>query len=236
MTNEGIIGKLKWFYDKWFEVMLRPIYFFTVMKEESWQDDSLSFLLASAWISAFFASIMLFIVSYVPIGQYMIAGIAGFKFLVILPVLCVLAFNFFMITFLIMGGMMVCGFFVAQAICALFIHSVASLWQGKGELNRMLQSMFYSNAAFMTVNLVFILMLVVKFAGLGFPMFKVGYNLIYFLTLLFVYGLWSIIIRKNYDLPKWKSFIIALIPILVLLLFGLVFDKIALSKFEPWVS
>ncbi len=231
-----MIAKLKWFAEKWLEIMLRPIYFFTVMKEESWQDDSLSFLLASAWICAFFASIMLFIVSYVPIGQYMIAGIVGFKFLVILPVLCVLAFNFFMITFLIMGGMMVCGFFVAQAICAIFIHFIASLWKGKGELNRMLQSMFYSNAAFMTVNLVFLLLLIVKFAGWGFPMFKVGYNLIYFLTLLFVYGLWSIIIRKNYDLPKWKSFVIALIPILLLLLFGLVFDKIALSKFEPWVS
>ncbi|MDI6730954.1 MAG: YIP1 family protein [Candidatus Margulisbacteria bacterium] len=231
-----MIDRLKWFIEKWCEVMLRPILFFTRLKEESWQEEALTFLLILSWLTAFLATLVVFIISYVPVGQYMVAGIAGFKFIIILPVLIVLAFNFFAITFLILAGVFVCGFFVAQGLFAAILHYIAVNWQGKGSLNRMLQSMFYGSAPYMAVNIVLLLVLFAKYTNLGFDLFSVGFNLIYYLTVLFIYGLWAIAIRKNYGLPKWKAFILALVPILGLLLFGILFDKIALSKFEPWVS
>lgn len=230
------MSKLHWFIEKWFKVMLRPVYFFTRLKEENWQEEALTFLLILSWLTAFFATVVVFIVSYVPIGRYMVAGITGLKFIIILPIISVLAFNFFAITFLILAGIFVGGFFIAQTSCAVLLHFISIGWQGKGSLNRLLQSLLYGAAPYLAINLVLVLILFSKYTGLGYDLFKVGFNLIYYLTVLFVYGLWSIAVRKNYNLPKWKAFMVMLLPILGLLLFGIIFDKIALSKFALWVS
>ena len=62
-------------------------------------------------------------------------------------------------------------------------------------------------------------------------------NLMMFtIVISFVYGIWAIAGRKVYGVSKWKAFIGALIPIILLLIFGVLFDKIALLKIQPWIT
>ena len=75
-----------------------------------------------------------------------------------------------------------------------------------------------------------------KYGGLDFSLFRIGFNFIYFLIVLYIYGLWAIAGRRNYGVLRWKAFVGAVLPVLVLLIFGLVFDKIALSQLRPWIN
>jgi lipopolysaccharide export LptBFGC system permease protein LptF len=54
-----------------------------------------------------------------------------------------------------------------------------------------------------------------------------------YLSLLFVYGLWSIIIRKVGGHTKLRAFLLASIPFVVCLLAGIVFDLKGFDKIRP---
>jgi hypothetical protein len=215
---------------------MQPILFYTKLKEESWREKALTFLIYTSWILGFAAAIIVFIIQYVPIGATLVEGLAGLKFIMIMPVLATLAFVFFLITFLILGGMFTLGFFVMFSLIGIVLHYVYIFLSGKGTMNRMLQMMFYSSAAAQSILLILGLMILSKFAGLTFPLFRVGFNVVYYLTLLYFYGLWAIAGRKTYGVPKWKAFLGAIVPIILLLIFGVLFDKIALSQLQPWIT
>jgi len=217
-------------------IILRPIYFYTKLKEEDWREGSLSFLMLTAWLLALVATLVIFIIQYIPIGSTLVEGVQGFKFIIVLPVLLTLIFVFFVITFLILGGLLTLAFFAAFYAIAFVLHYVYLFLGGKGSLNRMIQSCFYSSAVLVVGLLVFLLMILNKYAGLDFTLFRYGYNTIYFLMVLYVYGLWAVAGRKTYGVHKWQAFLGAIVPVILLLIFGVLFDKIALSKLAPWIS
>jgi hypothetical protein len=227
---------IKWYLEIWWQVVARPIYFYTLLQEESWKEKSLSFLLITSWIAAFFLSLVIFITQYIPIGSTLIEGIAGIKFVLILPVMITLAFIFFMITLLILGGVMVVFFGAASYMVGVALHYSYLAIGGKGTLNRMLQASFYSSAIFLTVIFIAIFALLTKAGVLDPALFKVGFNLVYGFTALYIYGLWAVAGKKNYNIPRWKAFTGALVPVILLLIFGLAFDKIALSKLSIWIT
>ncbi|OGC07898.1 hypothetical protein A3F86_03140 [candidate division WOR-1 bacterium RIFCSPLOWO2_12_FULL_45_9] len=171
-----------------------------------------------------------------PIGGTLVEGIAGFKFILILPVLFALAFVFFLITFLILGGAFTCAFFVLFYSTATTLNQIYSLLGGKGSLNRMIQSVFYSSAVSLVALLILFLMVLTRYAGMDFMLFRYGYNFLYFSMLLYIYGLLAVAGRLNYKISKAKSFLGAIAPIIVLLIFGLIFDKIALPKLQSWIT
>ncbi|MFH1683302.1 MAG: YIP1 family protein [Candidatus Margulisiibacteriota bacterium] len=220
----------------WWTIILRPIYFYTKLKEEDWKEKSLTFLLITSWLLALAATLVIFVIQYVPIGGTLVEGVIGIKFVIILPVLLTLAFVFFIITFLILGGLLTLSFFLMFYIMGYLLHYVYKLLGGKGSLNRMIQSSFYSSAVIAGGMLICLLMLLTRFAGLDFLLFRYGFNTIYFLMTLYVYGLWAVAGRKTYGVPKWKAFAGAIIPGLAMLIFGFLFDKIALSYLQPWIS
>ena len=220
----------------WWTVLLRPIYFFTKLKEENWQERALTFLLFNSWTVALAGTLVIFVVQYVPIGSTLVEGVQGGKFIVILPVLITLAFVFFAITFLILGGLLSLGFFLLFYLVGLILHYVYIMLGGQGKMNRMIQGSFYSSAVITGGILVFLLMILTKFAGLDFTLFRYGYNTIYFFMVVYVYGLWAVAGRKVYGVPKWQAFLGALAPVLAMLIFGVLFDKIALSRLQPWIS
>jgi len=215
---------------------MQPILFYTKLKEESWREKALTFLLYTSWILGFAAALVVFIIQYVPIGATLVEGLAGLKFVMILPVLLTLAFVFFLITFLILGGIFTLVFFAMFSLVGIVLHYVYIFLSGKGEMNRMVQMMFYSSAAAQSILLILALMILTKYTGLTFPLFRVGFNVVYYLTLLYFYGLWAIAGRKTYGIPKWKAFLGAVVPIILLLIFGVLFDKIALSHLQPWIT
>ncbi|OGC41695.1 hypothetical protein A2548_06145 [candidate division WOR-1 bacterium RIFOXYD2_FULL_41_8] len=216
--------------------MIRPIYFYTKLKEESWRADALTFLLITAWLVTFFATVMVFITQLIALGSPLISDIKGFGLLVVLPVLLTLMLVFFMLILLILGGVFVSGFFVALYLVALVLHYIYSVLGKKGSLNRMIQSTFYSSAVLLPLIIVFLLMIITKRGALSFELFRVGYNFFYFLMVLYVYGLWAIAVRKNYQVSRPLAFVGTLVPVLGLLIFGLIFDKIAFSKIGKFIT
>lgn len=231
-----MINELKKYCATWWTIIVQPIWFYTKLKEEDWREKSLSFLLITSWIIGLVATIIIFIMQYVPIGSTLVEGLYGIKFLLIMPVLATLAFVFFTITLLILGGAFSLGFFLMFYLTGITLHYVYIFLRGKGNMNRMVQSMFYSTAAIQSVLLILLLMIVSKFGGLSFQLFQVGFQVIYFFTLLYLYGLWAIAGRKVYGIPKWVAFAGAIIPVILLLIFGILFDKIALSRLQPWIT
>jgi hypothetical protein len=219
----------------WWMIIMQPILFYTKLKVEDWKEGALTFLLITSWLLGLAATVVIFVIHYIYIGGTLVAGMAGFKFILILPVLVTLAFVFFMITFLIMGGLFAMGLFFGFSLVGILLHYVYLFLAGKGKLNRMLQMMLYSSAAASSLLLAMFLMLLTRYAGLSFPLYRVGFNLIYYFTLLYLYGLWAIAGRKSYGVPKWKAFLGAIVPVVLLLIFGVIFDKIALPILQPWI-
>jgi hypothetical protein len=216
--------------------MLRPIYFYARLKEESWQKDATSFALITSWLIGFFTSVIIFILHYIPIGSTLVEKVAGYKLVIVMPVILMLALVFFLMTFMILSGLLVIGIFFAMLALGCFLHYVNIKMGGKGSLNRMLQDMLYSSAVLPMASLVMIFTFFTKYGGMDFSLFRAGYNFFYFLSLLYIYGLWAIAGRKVYGIPKWKAFAGAIVPLIVLLIFGLVFDKMMLPRLQSWVS
>jgi len=107
-----MINELKNYFKTWWTIILRPIYFYTILKEENWKEKALSFLIITSWILALLAAIVAFVIQYIPIGSTLVSGVSGFKLIIVLPVLIALAAVFFAITFLILGGVFCFGFFI----------------------------------------------------------------------------------------------------------------------------
>lgn len=236
-NNQDTITKImKNYFRTWWTIILRPIYFYTKLKEEDWKENALTFFMITSWILALVATIVVYIIQYIPIGSTLVEGVLGFKFILILPVLLVLAAVFFIITFLILGGIFTLGFFILFYLLAGMFHYVYLLMGGRGSLNRMIQSSLYSSAVMIVGTVVFLLMILTKYAGMEFLIFRYGVNFIGFLALLYVYGLWAVAGRKTYNVAKWKAFAGAIIPVIALLIFGILFDKIALSRLEAWIT
>ena len=227
---------IKWFLDTWWTIIFRPIYFYTKLKEEDWKEKALTFFLIISWKLGIAASLVIFIVQYVPIGRTLVEGVSGFRFILTIPVLLALSLVFFLITGLILGGMFALGFFVLFYLVGVLLHYVYLFLGGKGHLNRMLQSMLYSSAAMLFGVTVLFLMILTGYGALEFSLFRAGFNFIYFLILLYIYGLWAVAGRKTYGVPRWKAFLGAIVPVIILLIFGLVFDKMALPKLQPWIT
>lgn len=227
---------IAWYLETWWTIIFRPIYFYTRLKEEDWKEKSLTFFLITSWILGLVATLVVYIVQYIPIGSTLVEGITGFRFIIILPVLITLAFVFFVITFLILGGLFTFAFFIMFYAVGALLHYAYLFLGGRGSLNRMIQSMLYSSAIILVGSLIFFLMILTKYAGLDFSLFRVGFNFIYFLILLYIYGLWAVAGRKTYGVPRWKAFVGAIVPVIILLIFGVLFDKIMLSKLQPWIT
>lgn len=220
----------------WRQIILQPIYFYTKLKEQDWREEPLTFALITSWIIAFGGALVIFVDQYIPIGSTLLEKVPASRFVLIVPVLAVLAFIFFLITFIILGGVFVCAFFAALSLTAYVLHYTYLLLGGRGSVQRMIQSLLYSSAVFVVALLIMVLMILTKYAGMDFALFRAGYNFIYLMMMIYIYGLWAVAGRKVYGVPKWKAFVGALAPVLFLLIFGVVFDKIALPKLQSWIT
>jgi hypothetical protein len=224
------------YFSIWWMMMMRPIYFFTKLKQESWPEGALTFLLQTSWLLAFFATLVIFIIQYVPIGGTLLQIVHGAKIIIVLPVLITLAAVFFVITLLIVGGALVAAIFAGFFALAYVTHYVNKLLGGTGHLSRQIQALFYCSGVLLSGLIILGLMIFSKYYNLDFALFRYGFATILFFTTLYLSGLLAIVNRKNYHLSKPMAFLGALIPFFLLLIFGLLFDRIALSRIQPWIS
>ena len=159
---QNIKNRIRDYLEIWWTILVRPIYFYAKMKDDSWQGKSLSFFLVASWILAFAATIIVFVVQYIPVGSTLVEGISGFKFITILPVLLTLMFVFFSITLLISGGFFVFTFFILFYFVALMLHYIYMFLGGKGNLRHMVQSVLYSSAVLLFAILLLSLIILIS--------------------------------------------------------------------------
>jgi hypothetical protein len=231
-----MLKTLKEYFVEWWIIIARPILFYTKLKEESWQEKSLTFFIYSSWLLALFASLAIFIIQFLPIGSTLVAGIVGWKFVIILPVLLTMAFAFFMITFLIVGGLLVLTFGAGFIALAFILHYIYKVLGGHGHVNRMIQSLLYSTAVVLFLCLPALLAIMTRYNLLERSLFKVGFNIVFVFLTVYVYGLWAVAGRKAYGIPRWKAFAGALVPVALMLIFLFIFDKIGVTKLESWIA
>ena len=231
-----MIKTLKEYFSEWWGIIARPILFYTQLKEESWQEGSLTFFLITAWLLSFISALAIFIILWLPTGATLVTGISGYKFLFIVPVLLTQAFAIFMITFSILGGLLTLGFGVSFIALAYVLHCVYGLLGGKGKLNRMIQGLLYSSAVLLFFSAAALFAILTRYNLLELSLFKVGFNIVFVFLTVYVYGLWAVAGRKVYGLPKWKAFAGALVPVLLMLIFLFIFDKIGVKKLESWIA
>jgi hypothetical protein len=231
-----MIKSLKAYFVEWWVIIARPILFFVRLKEESWQEGSLTFFLITTWLLAFISSLAIFIILWLPTGATLVSGISGLKFLFIVPVLLTQALAIFMITFSILGGLLTLIFGGGFIALAFILHYIYRALGGHGQLNRMIQGLFYSSAVVMFFSLAALLAVLTRYGFLELSLFKVGLNVVYVFVVVYVYGLWAVAGRKAYGLPKWKAFAGALVPVTLMLIFLFIFDKIGVTKLESWIA
>jgi len=227
---------LRKYFDTWFTVMARPILFYSRLKEEDWKEQSLTFLLIGSWSLAAIMALGVFLVQFLPIGSTLLVEVSGWKLVLVAPVILTLGFVFYLITLLIIGGLLVMGLGCAFYMLGVLLHGLGLLARGKGSLNRMVQSSFYSSAIILAGVFPVVLACLTRYGWLELSLFRVGFNLVIGLTAIYAYGLWAVALRKNYGVGKWQAFTAALVPALALLIFLFAFDKIGMERLDGWIA
>jgi Yip1 domain len=221
---------LNWYLDTLYKILVKPILFYQDMPKGKWRDDALSFEMVTGWILAFAVTVVFFINSYLPTGLSLIEGIQGRKLLIVVPVLTVMGFAFFAMTVLIVGGIFVVAIFGLLFVCAAVLNFLLILLGGKGNLFDVVKASLYSSACLLASLLNIVLMLLVKFKLMSFSVWITGERVIFYCVCVYLYGLFSILGRKTHNVPKWKAFLAATVPFIILVLMNIVLSGKILPK------
>ncbi|MBU0767425.1 hypothetical protein KKF55_06670 [Patescibacteria group bacterium] len=207
-----------------------------MMPEGEWIEEPVTFSGISAWILAFVTSLLIFFTQYVPIGKTLIEGISGLRFVWILPVLLLLAFMFFLMTFVICGGVFMAAFLCLFYALGYIEHFAARFMGGTGKLEDTIKGSLYCSGIIVLGCLALFLAPFVKKEVLTFGLFMVGYNIVYFCSVLYFYGLISIAAKKSENLPRHSALIVSLVPLLILMLIGILSNKLLIPAIKPFIT
>ena len=210
--------------------MLRPILFYQDMPKGSWKEYPLSFALITGWIMAFFLTSVFFINNYLPTGLSLIEGIQGQKLLIVVPVLLVMAFAFFAMTTLIIGGIMIGAILGLLFFCAAVLNFLLILLGGTGNFFEVLKASLYASAVMLAGLLNIILMISVKYKLMSLSDWITGERVVFYCASVYLFGLFSILGRKTHNVPRWKAFLAATIPFIILVLINVLLSAKILPK------
>lgn len=200
------------------------------MPKGNWKEEPLSFALVTGWIMAFTTTFIFFINSYLPTGLSLIEGIQGQKLIIVVPVLLVMGFAFFAMTMLILGGIMIGAILGLLLFCAATLDFLLILLGGKGNIFEVLKATLYTSAVMLAGLLNIFLMLPVKLKLMSFNDWINGERVVFYCACVYLYGLFSILGRKTHKVPKWKAFLAATIPFIVLVLVNVILSSKILPK------
>jgi hypothetical protein len=109
------------------------------------------------------------------------------------------------------------------------------LMGGKADLYQSIKASYYSSATSLLMILVAIMAIFSKRGLMDFTNFKIGYNIIYSFFVLYLYGIMAIASRKTHGVERWKAFVAALVPIVLLIVAGLAVNLVLINKIQNWV-
>ena len=215
--------------------MARPILFYTKMPAGEWFEEALNFGGASGLLLGLWITIAIFITQYIGLMQTLTEGLTPLKLLIVSPVIIIFVLVISLMTFLIAGGIITGFFLLAFYILGTVLHFSLRILGGKGNFFEMVKAMFYSLGMVQAGGLLAILAILTRWHLLNFGLFVIGENIVYYGTALYTYGLWSIAGKKVHNVPRWKAFAAAVIPILLVILFNLALNRFLLPRLERWL-
>lgn len=216
--------------------MGRPIFFYVKMPEGQWSEEPLTFAAASAWIFAFGVTITVFFTQYLPTGLTLLEGLTPLKLLIVSPVVLVIASVFFGMTVLVIGGIMMVLVLGILYGVGVLIHFTLRIMGGKGNFFEMIKGAFYSGAAFLFGLIPCIIAIFAKYKLISFWQFQMSENIVYYIACIYIYGLWAIAGKKIHDVPRWKAFVGALLPLIVLVLVQIFLNAKIFPRVAPLFS
>lgn len=221
---------MNWYLETLYKIIVRPILFFTDMPRGTWQEDALSFAMVTGWILSFAITVVLFINSYMPTGLSLIEGIYGRKLVIILPVLAIMGFAFFAMTLLIIGGLLILAVIGLFVVCAAVLNFLLVLLGGSGNIFEVVKATLYCSAAILAGLLNIFLLIAVKYKVMSAANWIIGENVIFLAASVFLYGLFAILGRKTHNVPRWKAFLAATVPFIMLLVINVILSMKVLPK------
>ncbi len=221
---------MNWYLDTFNRIIFKPILFYQDMPKGSWHEDSLSFSMVTGWILAFVLTIVFFINSYLPTGLSLIEGVQGQKMIIVVPVLAIMGSAFFAMTVLIVGGILIGAVLGLLFFCAAVLNLLLILLGGKGSFFEVAKAMLYSSCVLLAGLINILLMLAVKQKMMAFSDWITGERVVFYCAAVFLYGLFSILGRKTHNVPRWKAFLAATVPFIVLVLINIILSAKVLPK------
>ncbi|MFH1710441.1 MAG: YIP1 family protein [bacterium] len=221
---------MSWYFDNLYKIIVQPILFYQDMPKGSWREGSLSFALVTGWIMAFSLTLVFFINNYMPTGLSLIEGIKGQKLIIVIPVLAVMALAFFVMTLLIIGGILIGALLGLMFCCAAVLNFLLILLGGKGNIFEVLKASLYASSVLLAGLMNIFLMIPVKYKLMAFSDWINGERVIFYCASVYLYGLFSILGRKTHKVPKWKAFLAATVLLIALVLGNVVLSAKILPK------
>lgn len=218
------------------QVISNPKGFFENIPKADWADKPLTFIGINALIFTFFSTLLIFLNQYIPMGSILIADIKGLKILIILPVLLVLAFCFFMLTFLMAAGCLLAVFLIIFYSTAGSIHLLLKSSGEKEKFFEFLKSTFYSSSVILFGIIPLLALYLVKNGLFTFSHFMIIYNIVYLISVLYLFRLLSFAAERIYASAKLKILMVALVPILIMIIAGAIFGLKVLPKLAPLIA
>lgn len=202
--------------------------------KDNWTGDALTFLGRNTLIFAFFATLIVFLNQYLPMGAALLEKAQGPKTIIVLPVIVTLAFNFFMLTFLVAAGLMLALFFGLFFGSAVLTHLLLKTPATKGKLFETVKASFYSSSVILFMVVPILFLYPVKKGIFTFSAFMLIYCIAYLCSVGFFYRLLNLNAERNY--PGKKSWLITAVPIAAITIGGLFFALKILPKIAPLIS
>jgi len=215
---------------------LKPVLFFQDMPKSSWREEPLSFAMITSWILALALTVIVFFNNYLPTGLTLIEGIQGQKLLIVVPVLAVMGFAFFAMTALILVGLMNIAVIGLMIFCAAVLNLLLVLLGGKGTVFEVVKASFYASATLLAGLINIVLMVAVKYKLMSFTDWISGERVIYYCACVYIYGLFSIIGRKTHNVPRWKAFLAATVPLVILVMVNIFLSSKVLPKLAGFLG
>jgi len=226
---------IRWYVDTWMKIMKSPADFFRTLPEGVWYGDSLTFAGATAWILAFIITIVIFLIKLIEIGLYLTETLSLLEKVLTLPITIVFSAVIFAIVVLIVGGFMLAAIIGLLYAVGSVLQFILRLMGGGGMFFDMIKASLYSAAVFMLAAVPVAMSPLVKYRLISMWTLSLIENVVYYLACAAMFILWVAAGEAVNKVPRWKAVMSALLPIAVLVLFGVLFHTKVFPSLEKFL-
>ena len=207
------------------DILLRPRYFYSQIGKQQMKDQPFTFLIISSWIFSTFTSIFLFISLFLPTLKVLITGIQPIKMWIIIPLFVFFCSVFFVMITLILGPVILMVNFAISSAVAFTLDIIAKKFSKVSNFNEILKASFYNSAVLIFYSIIPLLLIIGIYRSIPLENIHIGVSFLLMLGLIYLWGLWSISIRKIYKISRRKSLFAAFLLFAIVVLFYMVIGQ-----------